>query len=664
MAFRRLHSQWFRIANCAAESSFRNCLIPSYMHHCSQMHTRCLTYCPVVKFAPDVEEKSAVSSKKVVKNWSELAREAKFFLEGSTRTAEFEGNIHKLLRKVVSSYRKEGGLDVRELSRCFFDSPELVGVLPSMFISAFIKVLAEKKMLEDAVGVFVQARENRVEPHINSCNFLLKCLMEGKKGKVFMDVFNQLRNSGPPPNVHTYTILLNSYRSEDFLHKADLVRAIDEVLREMVSLGLTPSVVTNNTVVCALCEAGYVELALDYVRKSRNTAPRDFNVYCYSPIIRGLCHTGKVDEALELLEEMKRCSVSPDASSYGILIHGLCQKGDINNYFRFWKDMNVWQIKPDTVTSKNFTEKSGLVDDRTFYNRLIEHSTVTGYLRTANHLLQEMTMKGLNPYPFTFNELIQAFYKDGRFEEGLQVFNTMQKAHVAPDIFTCNAVVEMYCRERRLVEALKVMNEMQNRGIVLDSCTYHILIKLLCNKGMPEKAWEVLPVMFKKAVFLEVDHYNILIKAFSNQLKPNVALMLYKKMLRVGLKPNVRTYTVIFNCIKKMVEKGITPYRILYDCVIVWFCNIGDLETAFDVYRQMLRIGHTPDGYTFTALIDGFCGINRTDIACSLLEDMDRKKCVPNAETYNIVIAACRKDGNHVVADKLVANMRRDGIHL
>ncbi|CAN0842917.1 Pentatricopeptide repeat-containing protein At3g53700, chloroplastic [Linum grandiflorum] len=421
MALLCLHSQWFRracLVDCTvslfSDSSFRYRLLPSYMHHCWRMHIKCSMFFPLVEFTADVEEKSAVTSKKfsdqetgklfpfVTKvpknlNWR-LAWEADFFqalrCQGSPHSAGWKNNIHTLLSKVVSSYQ-EADLDVLELSRCLLDSLELVEVLPSVF-SEFIKVLAEKKMLENAVGVFVQARENKVEPHIPSCNFLLKCLMEGKKAEAFMDVFEQLRNFGPCPNVHTYTIVLNFYRSCDFIQKVDVVREMFEVLHEMISFGLTPSEVTYGTFVHGLCEAGCVELALGYVRDSRNTVCY-FNSYCYNAIIHGFCDKGKVDEALNLLEEMRRCSVSPDVYSYSILIHGFCQKGDIKKGCSLWKEMRDRNIRPNIVTFTSLFSslckngwvnyslvKSHLIGDHEFeydmtcYNILIEAWLMSG----------------------------------------------------------------------------------------------------------------------------------------------------------------------------------------------------------------------------------------------------------------------------------------------
>ncbi|CAL1399467.1 unnamed protein product [Linum trigynum] len=173
--------------------------------------------------------------------------------------AGLENNVQFLLRDIVSYYRRVD-LDVLGLSQSLLGSPELAGVLSSLW-SVLIKFMAEKKLMENAVSVSVQAKENKVEPH--------------KRDELFVDVFDQLRNSGPWPNVHTYTILLNFYR----ISEVDLVHALMEVLDEMQKFGLTPTAVTH------------------------------------------------MDEALKLLEEMRSAGISSDIYSYSILIHGVLPEG-------------------------------------------------------------------------------------------------------------------------------------------------------------------------------------------------------------------------------------------------------------------------------------------------------------------------------------------------
>ncbi|CAI0471001.1 unnamed protein product [Linum tenue] len=237
--------------------------------------------------------------------------------------AGLENNVQFLLRDIVS-YHRGVDLDVLGLSQSLLGSPELAGVLSSLW-SVLIKFMAEKKLMENA-----------------------------------------LRNSCPWPNVHTYTILLNFYRISDL--EVDLVHALMEVLDEMQKFGLTPTAVTHSTVVHAPCKVGYVECALEYVRDLRNSNC-SYSSYCYNAIIRGFCQQGEVDEALKLLEEMRSTRISSDIYSYSILIHGFCQKGDFEKCDDLWKEMAYWNIHPNIVMHSS--RVSGVAVDMYFFRNSI-----------------------------------------------------------------------------------------------------------------------------------------------------------------------------------------------------------------------------------------------------------------------------------------------------
>ena len=54
-----------------------------------------------------------------------------------------------------------------------------------------------------------------------------------------------------------------------------------------------------------------------------------FDEACYSVVMDALCKLGEVEQAAELLVEMKRKGMAPDIVNYTTLINGFCLKGKV-----------------------------------------------------------------------------------------------------------------------------------------------------------------------------------------------------------------------------------------------------------------------------------------------------------------------------------------------
>ncbi|CAN1286516.1 Putative pentatricopeptide repeat-containing protein At5g59900 [Linum perenne] len=603
-------------------------------------------------------------------------------------SAGFENHVQVLLRDIVSYYQ-EARLDVSGLCLSLLDSIELVEVVSSVF-SVLIKVLAEKKMLEDAFYVFVQARKIGIEPHIRSCNFLLKCLTEAMEIELFMDMFEQLKNSGIQRNVYTYAILMNFYCNTSYLfQEADLVRYLVDELREMDKFGISQTAVTYSTFVRGLCKVGRLEDALEFVQDLRT---RNFilNSYSYNAIIHGFCQKGELGEALKVMEEMDKFGIPQTAVTYSTfvrglckagraeyalvvvrdlkarncifgsycyndVIHGFCQKGEVGEALKVLEEMKRCGVSPDVFS----------------YSVLIEGCIMSGELDAANECVEEMTMNGVTPSCLTFNRLIHGFYKEGHFKEALKVFCTMRESLVAPNVFTCNLIAAIYCRgEGGLVKALDFLNEMQKLGFIRKSYVYYTCIKLLCRNGMLEKAVENL-----HANSPDVAHYNVVIHGFAKQLNANGALRWCGEMLNSGLEPTILTYTPLikmyfgrfkmvkaYGLFQEMRNKGIVPDKIAYTSVIDGFCKIGDVKNAVVLFAQMLRMNHAPDVRVYTSLIHGYCKINRGDMANAVFDKMERAGCLPNVVTYTVLINMYSSGSKMVEAYSLFQEMRKKGV--
>ena len=86
-----------------------------------------------------------------------------------------------------------------------------------------------------------------------------------------------------------------------------------------------------------LCQQGLIVEAEKLLREmgGKGCSPNDCT---YNTIIRGLLHNNKMSRAVELIEEMKKCGFSADASTTK-LVYGLLSKDVVDpTLLQFFKD--------------------------------------------------------------------------------------------------------------------------------------------------------------------------------------------------------------------------------------------------------------------------------------------------------------------------------------
>ncbi|XP_028072453.1 pentatricopeptide repeat-containing protein At5g16640, mitochondrial-like [Camellia sinensis] len=133
-------------------------------------------------------------------------------------------------------------------------------------------------MLENAVDVFLQAKNIG--------------LNQSKRVEYLVSLFEEIKKSGPLPNVRSYTIMMNFYCKGHYA--VDIGQAAG-ILEEMES-GESPTVVTYSTYIHGLRRIGFVEFALNLIRKLRQKY-QPVNSYCYNAVIDGFCKRGEEDES-------------------------------------------------------------------------------------------------------------------------------------------------------------------------------------------------------------------------------------------------------------------------------------------------------------------------------------------------------------------------------
>jgi len=146
--------------------------------------------------------------------------------------------------------------------------------------AAVIRIFLELSMFEDALLTYIEAKKAGVE--LRLCNFLLISLVKGNQIMYARSLFDDMKSSGPSPNVYSYSVLMSMYTHGERL----CIEEAFELLCEMESNGVRPNAATYGTYFFGLCRSRQVTYAWDFLQTlSQSGGP--CSIYCFNTVIHG-----------------------------------------------------------------------------------------------------------------------------------------------------------------------------------------------------------------------------------------------------------------------------------------------------------------------------------------------------------------------------------------
>ncbi|KAI3977541.1 hypothetical protein MKX01_000454 [Papaver californicum] len=421
--------------------------------------------------------------------------------------------------------------------------------------------------------------------------------IQQKRSDLALQAFNKLKQNGYRPNLLTCDTLLHSYASYNRMH--------DE-------FGCCPDNVTYNTIFSVYCAKGLLnearDLLLDMKGKQLETDRRTFNIF-----VSGFCGIGWLEKATKTVELMIGSNYQPDDFTFNTLISGFCKEGRIDEAFRLLELRKSAKLLPDAVT---------------------------------------------------YNALINGCFKWRTSLEAIKLFEEMCKKDVKPTVITHNIIIKGFCEEKKLKEAREWVEKMGESGVSpdwlrTDVVALNTFLHTLCNKGKLNEAYELLCSAPKKGYDLDEVSYGTLIMGYFKEENVDGALKLWDEMKKKKkILPSVVTYNSVIGGLCKtskikqamdkfteLSESGLIPDAITYNTLIHGHCREGDVEKAFQFYSQMVAKSFKPDVFTCNILLHALCKEQMLDRAVKLFRTWVSREKAVDAVTYNTLIMGLCKGG-------------------
>jgi len=173
---------------------------------------------------------------------------------------------------------------------------------------------------------------------IDAC---VKCGHLQKAVEIFQDMKAHKRHR----NTILYTMLIKGHGLEKNLSAAL------ELFREMRVEGVPCNTITYNSIIDVCIKCSETDTAEEIFREM--TAPGSHvqpDLITYSTLLKGYCHIGDLDKALQVAETIKACGLKCDELVYNTLVDGCVKANDLSAGIGLFAEMTQSGMRPSSIT--------------------------------------------------------------------------------------------------------------------------------------------------------------------------------------------------------------------------------------------------------------------------------------------------------------------------
>ncbi|XP_047162215.1 pentatricopeptide repeat-containing protein At1g06710, mitochondrial [Vigna umbellata] len=333
-----------------------------------------------------------------------------------------------------------------------------------------------------------EARELLDTMSINGCEpnqIVYDALIDGfcKTGELesAREVFVKMSERGYSPNLYTYSSLINGLFKEKRL---DLVL---KVLSKMLENSCTPNVVIYTEMIDGLCKVGKADEAYKLILKMEEVGCYP-NVVTYTAMIDGLGKLGKIEQCLELYTSMCSKGCAPNFITYRVLINHCCSAGLLDEAHRLLDEMTqtYWPRHLSSYRkiiegfNREFVISIGLLDElnenelapvESLYRILVDRFIKAGRLEVALNLLEEISSSPslANANKYLYTSLIESLSLANKVDNAFELYASMTNKSVVPELSTFVYLIKGLTRVGRWQEALQLSDSICQ----MDICWLH-----------------------------------------------------------------------------------------------------------------------------------------------------------------------------------------------
>ncbi|KAM7499481.1 hypothetical protein LguiA_023895 [Lonicera macranthoides] len=489
----------------------------------------------------------------------------------------------------------------------------LSSLSPSLSKTTFFQTLRLIKTPSQALHFFIWSQQSAAFVHTHQSFFLMLQILGRTRNlnaaRNFLFSIENKSNGAVKLDDKFFNSLIRSYGN------AGLFQESIKVFMTMKSIGISPSVVTFNSLFFILLQRGRTGMAYKLYDEMLTTYGVTPDTYTFNILIRGFCRNSMVDNGFQFFKEMSRFRCEPDVVTYNTLVDGLCRAGKVKIAHNLVKGM----VKKSSVLNPNVVT----------YTTLIRGYCGKQEMGEALDVLKEMLDRGLKPNSITYNTLIQGLCEARKLDKIKDILEGTSGGHFVPDTCTFNTLMNAHCSAGNIDEALKVFEKMTDLQVQPDSATFSVLIRCLCERRDFGRAEKLFDELDKRKILLCDDGCKPLVAAYNP---------IFEYLCQNG---KTKKAEVVF---RQLMRRG-TQDPPSYKTLIKGHCREGTFEAGHDLLVFMLRRDFVPEAEIYESLIDGFLKKSEPNLARDTLEKMLKSSYLPRTSTFHVILMDLIKKG-------------------
>merc|ERR1719240_1892744 len=235
-------------------------------------------------------------------------------------------------------------------------SPVTLGIL--------VKTYGQAGDIQKVLQVWDEMDKQRLHANAVTYGCMIDACVKCGRLETAVEIFKGMRQAGKHRNTIVYTTLMKGYGLDK-----DLKSAL-ELFREMPHEGVPYNTITYNSIIDACVKSGDLATAESLLYEIANpcNSPLEPDLITFSTLLKGYCHIGDLDKALQLAEAIKARGLRCDELVYNTLMDGCVKANDVTAGVGLFEEMVHAGMRPSSITHSilaRLHQRAGYEDDAT-----------------------------------------------------------------------------------------------------------------------------------------------------------------------------------------------------------------------------------------------------------------------------------------------------------
>ncbi|CAM6042465.1 unnamed protein product, partial [Sphagnum compactum] len=373
-----------------------------------------------------------------------------------------------------------------------------------------------------------------------------------------------------------------------------------------------------------------------------------------------LCRSGRLKEAVEILDQMENQWIQAYSEQYVCLLQACGRTKSLEYGKRVHAHISKRKLDRDLILGNNLISmyvKCGSISRaRQVFNTMLERDVVSWTAMIAGVAKQRDIFDSMyKRNVVSWNAMMAGYITQGNEGEALKLLDRMRLEGIKLDKATFLSILNACANPDALVQGKKIHALIIKAGLESDTVILNALISMYGKCGSAVSARQVFDRMHQRDMPVRnVVSWTAMISGSAQQGYAEDALDLFQQMQQEGVKPNKVTFISVLNACaslsaleegKKLhdliVKAGLQPDVSVGNALISMYSKCGSLDEASKVFHRMAH----RDVVSWNAMISGNAHHGHCHEGLDLFEQMQLEGVRPDKFTFIAVLQACSHAG-------------------